>query len=297
MPVTVVDKEPLEQEATTNQDVTCEPALRNPIEWSDGLLAHLRELWRHRELLLLITQREIKVRYKQTLLGALWAVLQPLSLMVVFTIFFSYFSRMPSDGLPYPVFSYAALLPWTFFATALQFAIPSLITNSHIITKIYFPREIIPLATVLAAFVDFAVAALIFIGLLCYYQIAPTSRLLYLAPLLLIQMMFTSGVCLLLSAFTVLYRDVRFTLPLLLQIWMFATPILYPVSVVPESIRVFYLTLNPMAVVIDGYRRTVVQGEPPELLYLINTALISLALLWLGYKYFKHLERGFADIV
>jgi lipopolysaccharide transport system permease protein len=170
------------------------PALPNTIEWSDSLLAHLRELARHGELLYLVTQREIKVRYKQTLLGALWAVLQPLSLMLVFTVFISYFARMPSDGIPYPIFSYAALLPWTFFATALSFAIPSLITNSYIITKIYFPREIVPLSAVLAALVDFAVASVIFVGLLAYYRVTPTWNALYVVPLLMIQLIFTTGV-------------------------------------------------------------------------------------------------------
>ena len=274
-----------------------EPLLANTIEWSDSLVAHARELLRHRELLYLVMQREIKVRYKQTALGALWAVIQPFSLMVVFTVFFSYFAKMPSDGIPYPVFSYAALLPWTFFATALSFAIPSLISNSHIITKIYFPREIIPLASVMAAFVDFLVASLIFIGLLAYYRVAPTWNALYVVPLVAIQVVFTTGICLLLSAFTVLYRDVRYTLPLLIQIWMFATPILYPVSNVPERFRVLYMTLNPMAAIIDGYRRAVVQGKPPELLYFGVAAAVSFLLLWLGYKYFKHLEREFADIV
>jgi len=271
--------------------------LENTIEWSGSLLGHVRELVRHGELLYLVTQREIKVRYKQSVLGVLWAVLQPFSLMLVFTVFFSLFARMPSDGIPYPIFSYTALLPWTFFSTSLSFAIPSLIANSNLITKIYFPREIIPLAAVLAAFVDFVIAAVIFVGMLLYYQIAPTWNVLYVVPLLVIQMIFTTGVCLLLSAFTVLYRDVRFTLPLLIQIWMFATPILYPVSIVPAKVRVLYMAANPMAVIIDGYRRAIVQGQPPELRYLANAAVISLVLLWLAYKYFKHLEREFADIV
>jgi len=297
MSATLVNQEEIEPESKGPETQAPEPTLQNTIEWNDSLLAHARELWRHRELLTLITQREIKVRYKQSVLGAAWAIIQPLSLMLVFTLFFSYFARMPSDNIPYPIFSYTALLPWTFFATALTFAIPSLITNSHIITKIYFPREIVPLAAVFAAFIDFAVATIIFVGMLIFYRITPTWNILYVVPLLVIQMIFTTGVCLLLSAFTVLYRDVRFTLPLLIQIWMFATPILYPVSIVPARIRVLYMTLNPMAVIIDGYRRTVVQGKPPELLYLGIAAAISLVLLWLAYKYFKHLEREFADIV
>ncbi len=274
-----------------------EPALENIIEWSDSLAGHARELWRHRELLWLITQREIKVRYKQSVLGIVWAVLQPLSLMLVFTVFFSWFARIGSDGIPYPLFSYAALLPWTFFSTSLTFAIPSLIANSHIITKIYFPREIIPLASVLAAFADFVIASGIFVLLLAFYRVPPTWNLLYVLPIVAIQIAFTTGVCLLLSALTVLYRDVRHTLPLAIQIWMFVTPILYPASVVPQRWRGWYFSLNPMAAIIDGYRRTVVQGIAPQLKYLLLAAGVSALLLWAGYKYFKSLEKEFADIV
>jgi lipopolysaccharide transport system permease protein len=272
-------------------------SLEMTIEWSDSLLAHLRELLRHRELLWLITQREIKVRYKQSVLGVLWAILQPFSLMIVFTVFFSWFARMESDGIPYPLFSYAALLPWTFFSSSLSSAIPSLIANSHIITKIYFPREIVPLASVMAAFLDFIIASGIFLLMMIYYQVAPTWNVLYVLPLIIIQIAFTTGICLFLSAFTVLYRDVRHMLPLVIQIWMFVTPILYPVSIVPARWRVWYLALNPMAVIIDGYRRAVVQGSPPQLSYLALAAVVSGLLVWLGYKYFKHLERQFADIV
>jgi lipopolysaccharide transport system permease protein len=271
--------------------------LRNTVEWSDSLSGYLRELFHHRDLLYLVTQREIKVRYKQTVLGALWAVLQPFSLMVVFTVFFSWYAGLPSDGIPYPLFTYAALLPWTFFSTALSFAVPSLIANSHIITKVYFPREIVPLSSVFAALVDFAVASVVFVGLLAYYGISPTWNVLYVIPILTLQLTFTTALCLLLAAFTVLYRDVRFTLPLLLQIWMFATPILYPLSVVPESGRGFYLTANPMAVVIDAYRRVLLQAQPPDLPHLATAGMISLVLLLLGYRYFKRLEREFADIV
>src|SRR5262245_6621125 len=282
---------------TMPEPAEARPALENTVEWSDSLLAHALELIKHRELLWLVTQREIKVRYKQSSLGALWAILQPLSLMVVLTIFYSNFVRMPSDGLPYPLFSYAALLPWTFFSTSLTFAIPSLIHNSHIITKIYFPREIVPLASVLTAFLDFLIASVIFVGLLIYYQVSPTWNLFFVFPLLMIQVTFTVGICLLLSAFTVLYRDVRHTLPLVIQIWMFITPILYSASVMPERYRGWYFSLNPMAAIIDGYRRAIVQGVPPQIRYLGLAALVSVVLVWAGYKYFKHLEREFADIV
>jgi lipopolysaccharide transport system permease protein len=291
-------------ETSVNNEAECfplpgspEPALENIIEWSDSLAGHARELWRHRELLWLVTQREIKVRYKQSALGVVWAVLQPLSLMVVFTVFFSWFARIASDGIPYPLFSYAALLPWTFFSTSLSFAIPSLVVNSHIITKIYFPREIIPLASVLAAFLDFLIASAVFALLLAFYRVPPTWNLLFVLPIVIIQIAFTAGVCLLLSAFTVLYRDVRHTLPLVIQVWMFVTPILYPASVVPVRWRGLYFSLNPMASIIDGYRRAVVQGIAPQLKYLLLAAAASALLLWAGYRYFKRLEREFADIV
>lgn len=279
------------------ETASSEPSLENSIEWSDSLIGHARELWKHRELLWLLTQREIKVRYKQSVLGVAWAVLQPLSLMVVFTVFFSWFARIESDGIPYPLFSYAALLPWTFFSTSLSFAIPSLIANSHIITKIYFPREVIPLATVLAAFVDFLIAAAVFVLLVVVYRIPPSWNLFYVLPIVVIQILFTVGVCLLLSAFTVLYRDVRHTLPLVIQIWMFVTPILYPASVVPQRWRAWYFSLNPMAAIIDGYRRAILQQQPPQFNYLLLAAAVSCLLVLIGYKYFKHLEREFADIV
>jgi lipopolysaccharide transport system permease protein len=293
MPLTLTDREKDTLPATELP----EPVLENTIAWSDNLLAHARELFRHRELLWLVTHREIKVRYKQSMLGALWAILQPFSLMIVMTVFFSWFARMPSDGIPYPLFVYSALLPWVFFSTSLSFAIPSLIANAHIITKIYFPREIVPLASVFAAFLDFIVASGVFVFILAYYRVHPTWNICYLLPLLAVQIIFTTGVCLLLSAFTVLYRDVRHMMPLVIQIWMFVTPILYPASVVPGRWRTLYFIINPMAVIIDGYRRTVILGLPPQIKFMALAAVVSCLILWLGYKYFKHLEREFADIV
>lgn len=301
MSASLVAKEILTEEPSPAAPPPDGPQLANTIEWSDSLLAHLRELMRHVELLQLVTQREIKIRYKQTTLGTLWAVLQPFSLMVVFAIFFSQFAGMRGDtGMPYAVFSYTGLLTWTFFQTALSFAVPSLISNSQIITKIYFPREIIPLSSVFAALFDFLVASGIYVGLLAFYRVAPTWNVLYVVPLLAVQLAFTMGVCLLLSAFTVLYRDFRFAMPLIIQIWMFATPILYSASSIRKKGELFYglyMSLNPMAVIVEGYRHAVVQGQPPELKFLGIAAAISIFLLWAGYKYFKHLERQFADIV
>lgn len=297
MSATIASKEQAGEQGDWPEGRTVEPALRTTIEWTSSPLANVRELLRYRELLYVVAQREIKVRYKQAVLGALWAVIQPSALMVVFTVFFSLYIGIPSDGVPYPLFAYAALLPWTFFSTALSSAVPSLIANSHIITRIYFPREIVPLASVLAALADFAVASIVFVGMFLFFHVAPTWNMLFVVPLLAVQVVFTAGLCLLLSAFTVLYRDVRFTLPLLLQIWMFSTPVLYPVSVVPERVRGVYLALNPMAAIIDGYRRALVQAQSPDLLHLASASVISLVLLGLAYVYFKRLEREFADII
>jgi lipopolysaccharide transport system permease protein len=271
--------------------------LRGSIPWDASLFAHVQELVRHHELLLLVTQRELKVRYKQTTLGVLWAVLQPLSLMLVFTLFFSIYAGLPSDGIPYPLFSYAGLLPWTFFAASVSFAVPSLIHDAHIITKTYFPREIVPLASVLAAFVDFSVAAALFVVMMALYGVVPALSVLYLLPLLALQVVFTIGVCLLFSAITVVYRDARFAVPLLVQLTMFATPVLYPVSVVPESVRLVYLIVNPLASIVDGYRRVLLLHQSPELGPLASAAAWSLALLWLAYWCFKRLERQFADLI
>jgi lipopolysaccharide transport system permease protein len=307
MSATAVDKK-VQSEAPltspTPHDVeSSDQELKGNVEWSNSTFSHLKELINHRELLQLVTERELKIRYKQTALGAVWAVLQPLSLMLVFGLFFSYFAGMKGDtGMPYALFSYTGLLAWTFFSTSMSFAIPSLITNSYIITKIYFPREIIPLSCVLAAFFDFLVASVIFIGLLIFYhdQVTINGNVLFVIPVMLIQLIFTIGMGFLLSAFTVLYRDVRYAMPLVIQIWMFATPILYPASRVrdkSEALYTAYMTLNPMAVIIDSYRKCVVQGLTPDLKLLGIATAISLFLLWGSYKYFKHLEREFADLV
>lgn len=303
MTATLVDKktdttEKEQPQVIAQGDVmVTEPVLQNTIEWNDSLLAHVRELVGHWELLLLITRREIKVRYQQTALGVAWAILQPLSLMLVFSVFFSWFAKLPTEGLPVPLFYYSGLLPWTFFATALSFAIPSLIANAHIITKIYFPREIIPLANVLAAFVDLLVASIIFAGMLIWYRIPPTWNMLWAVPLLLIHLMLTVGISLGASAFTVLYRDIRFTVPLVIQIWLFASPVMYSAVNIPPRHRNWYMTANPVAAIIDGYRRCLLHGQPPELRYIASAAVVGLVLLWLGYKYFKHLEKEFADLV
>jgi lipopolysaccharide transport system permease protein len=250
----------------------------------------------HRELLWTLALREVQIRYRQAVLGAAWAVLQPVVLMAAFTLFFGWFLRVPSDDAPYPIFAYGGLLPWLFFAASLSAGTPSLTNNAALVGKVAFPREILPLAAMVAAAVDFAVAAAAFAVLLAIYGVNPTIQLLYVPVLLLIQVIFTAGIVLFLAALNVAYRDVRHVLPLLLQLWMFATPVIYPLSVIPERLRVWFL-LNPMVGLVDNFRRVVVRGVPPEFLSLGLAALVSLPLLFGGYWYFKRAEGEFADII
>lgn len=261
-----------------------------------GVLRSLRELAAYRELLWNVTLREIKVRYKQTLLGTAWAILQPLSFMVLFTVFFSYLIRVPSEGVPYPLFTLTALLPWMFFATSLSFAIPSLVGNADLIRKVYFPREIFPLASVLAALLDFAIACLPFAGMVLYYRVPLTSQALYVIPLLGVQIVFTVGLALFFSALAAHYRDVKHALPLAIQLWMFATPIIYPISLIPERFKTIFL-LNPMAGVIDGYRRVLLHGSAPDLRAAGLAAFVAVLAFWGGVRYFKQVEARLADVI
>ncbi len=259
-------------------------------------MTHLQTLYRYRDLLWLWTVREIRVRYKQSLLGVGWAILQPLALTLVFTLVFSRIMQVDTGGLPYPIFAYSALVPWTFFATSLSFGIPSLVNNLSLVSKIYFPREILPIANVGAALLDFALAALVFAGMLLVYQIPITIYVIWVVPLLCIQISLTVGVILLGSAAIVFFRDVRFVIPLLVQIWMYASPVIYPTDLIPPAYRPLYF-LNPMAGIIDGYRRVLVMGEPPNMYALLIATVTSAALLILGYFIFKRSEPLFADLI
>ena len=253
------------------------------------------QLVKHRELLGIWIAREIKIRYKQSFLGAAWAILQPLALMLVFTLVFSRFVQVPTNGIPYPVFSYTAVLPWTFFATAITFGVPSLISNMNLVTKTYFPREILPLGAIGASFVDFMVASSIFVVMLYIYGVQLTSFVLWVPALLLIQILLTIGIILLASAVIVFYRDVRFIVPVALQLWLYASPVIYPASVVPEYLQTLY-SLNPMVGIIEGYRATLLYGQPPPS-SIIYSAAISVFLVVLGYFVFKRLEPSFADVI
>jgi len=261
------------------------------------MLQHLKKLYEYRELLFNWALRELKVRYKQTLLGAAWAIIQPFIMMVVFTIVFSKFGKIPSEkGVPYPIFSYCALLPWTFFSNSLSFATQSIISNSNLVRKIYFPREIFPLAAITACLVDFGVASTIFVGMMVYYHISVSSTIVFLPMILLLQIIFTATVALVTSAVTVFYRDIRFVVPLGVRIWMYLTPVIYPLSMVPEKYRTLVM-LNPMAGIIDGYRKIILMGQLPDFSSLAYTAAISLVLFLVSYAWFKRAEMVFADVI
>lgn len=256
---------------------------------------NLRELWAYRELLYFLVWRDIKVRYKQTVLGAAWAVLQPFFTMVVFSIFFGRLAQVPSDGIPYPIFAYCALVPWSYFAGALDRAGNSLVGSSHLITKVYFPRLAIPISAVLAGLVDFGIAFVVLLGMMLYYGIAPTVAVLTLPLFLLLAVLTALGVGLWLSALNVQYRDVRFTIPFLTQVWLFATPIAYPSSLVPEQWQALY-GLNPMAGVVEGFRWALLGKAPPGPLLAVSTVVVVLLLIG-GLYYFRRMEKTFADVI
>jgi len=255
----------------------------------------LRELWAYRELLVVLTMRDVKVRYKQTVLGAAWAILQPFMTMVVFTIFFGHLANMPSDGSPYPIFVYSALVPWTFFANAISSSSSSLVGSAHLVSKVYFPRLIIPLSAIGVGFVDFGVAASILLTMMLFYGVGWSLNLL-MAPVLLLAIMFTAlGVGTCLSALTVSYRDFRYVVPFMVQLWMFVTPVVYPASLVPSQWRwLFYL--NPMSGLIEGFR-SVFLAKPFDFLGLAVSACVAIGLLLVGVAYFERVERRFADII
>lgn len=264
---------------------------------SKGWVAlNLRDLWEYRELLYFLTWRDVKVRYKQTALGAAWAVIQPVFTMLVFSVFFGRLAKVPSDGIPYPVFAYCALLPWNFFAGALDRAGNSLVGSSNLITKIYFPRLVIPMSAVLAGLLDFAIAFVVLVGLMLYYGIAPTRAILLLPLFLLLAVVTALAAGLWLSALNVQYRDVRYAIPFLVQFWMYASPVAYSSTLVPEQWRALY-GLNPMAGVIDGFRWALLgRSDPPGALLAVSVVIIALLLIG-GLLYFRRMEQTFADVV
>lgn len=258
--------------------------------------ADLASLVRHRELLFSWTLREIKVRYKQSYLGIAWAVLQPLSATIILTLVFSRFLRVPTDGIPHVLFYYSAMLPWALLASALSFGVTSLVNNMHLVKTISFPREILPLATILVSLVDFLVASVIFVCLAAAYDTPLGAAWLWVPLVLLVQLTLMAGAVLYASAVTVFYRDLRFVVPLGLQLWMYVSPVIYPVSLVPDALRPWYM-LNPMAGVIDSYRRVTLLGQAPDAFALSAAALVSSLLLFGAYRSFKRVEPEFADLI
>jgi lipopolysaccharide transport system permease protein len=256
----------------------------------------LRELWDYRELLYFLVWRDIKVRYKQTALGASWAIIQPFLTMLIFTLFFGRLAKVPSDGVPYSIFSFSALVPWMFFANGLNQSATSLVSSANLLTKVYFPRLMIPIGTVLAGVVDFAISFSVLLAMMLYYHLFPTTKV-FLVPLFVLLALVTSlGVGLWLSALTVEYRDVRYVVPFLIQFWLFATPIAYPSSLLSEPWRTFY-GLNPMVGVVEGFRWALLGTNTAPGPIVLVSALAATALLGTGAFYFRRMEKTFADLI
>lgn len=264
---------------------------------SKGWIAlKLRDVWEYRELLYFLTWRDIKVRYQQTVLGATWAILQPLFTMVVFSLVFGRLVGVPSDGVPYPIFSYAALVPWTFFANGLQEAALSIVGSSNLIKKVYFPRLVVPISGVLSGVLDFVLAFVVLLGMMVYFGIFPTWNVVLLPLFLLLALVTCLGVGLWFAAMNVQFRDVRYIVPFVVQAWFFATPITYPSSLLPEPWRTLY-GLNPMAGVVEGFRWALLDTQPAPGPMVLVSAVVGLVLLVSGAFYFRRTEKTFADVV
>lgn len=268
------------------------------IEPSKGWVSlKLRELWEYRELLYFLTWRDIKVRYKQTVLGAAWAIIQPFFTMVVFSLFFGNLAKIPSDGIPYPIFSYAALVPWTFFAYGLQQSSNSLVASSNLLKKIYFPRLVIPIASVLSGVVDFVLAFLVLLLMMLAYGIIPTVNVLFLPLFLLLAFTTSLGVGMWLSAMNVQFRDVKYTIGFITQFWMFATPIAYPSSLIENDLLRMVYGINPMTGVIEGFRWALLNTDTAPGPIIFVSTLAAVLLLISGAYYFRRMEKTFADVV
>lgn len=267
--------------------------IRPPQGW---IPFNVNELWKYRELLYFFCWRDIKVRYKQTLLGATWAIAQPFLTMVVFSLFFGKLAKMPSDGIPYPIFAYAALVPWTFFANGLSQASESLVANANLIKKVYFPRLIVPISAVMSGIVDFVLAFIVLVAMIFYYGSVPTINVLWLPAFVLLAMVTAMGVALWLSAFNVQFRDVRYVIPFLIQFWLFATPIAYPSSLLSEPWRTVY-GINPMVGVVEGFRWALLGTETSPGPILAVSVLTTVIIFLTGAVYFCRKEKMFADIV
>lgn len=253
------------------------------------------ELWAYRELLYFLTLRDIKIRYKQTALGFAWAIIQPFLMMVVFSVFFGNLLNVNSDGTPYPLFSYAALLPWTLFSQGITRASESLVGNVNMVQKVYFPRLVMPLSSILAPIVDFAIAFLILIGMMFYFGYPPTLKIFWLLPFILLTLVTACGIGLWMSAINVKYRDVRYAVPFIIQLWLYASPVVYSSSIVPARFQIIY-GLNPMAGVIEGFRWALLGSDPPGLL-MLGSGIAVLVIFISGLYFFKRNEKTFADVI
>jgi len=259
-------------------------------------LVDFKELKEYRDLFYFLVARDIKVRYKQTVLGGLWAIIQPFFTMIVFTLFFGKLAKLPSDGVPYPIFNFTAMVAWSYFANAIIGSGNSLVANTQLLSKVYFPRIIVPLTPILAGLLDFSIAFMMLIGMMFYFNIYPTPMI-CLMPFLVALMMFTaSGVGTFLAALYAKYRDIRYAIPLLVQLWMFASPIVYSTTMIPDKYRIIY-GLNPLAGVIEGFRSILLGTVPFPTQMVTFSACMSLILFFIGILYFKQIERYFADII
>ena len=285
---------PARPPVAADRDGAPEPIVIRPSSGWQAL--RLGELWSYRELLYFLVWRDVKVRYKQTALGAAWAIIQPLFTMLIFSLFFGRLAKVPSDGVPYPVFSFAALVPWTFFATALTNASNSLIGSANLITKVYFPRLTMPVASVLSGLVDFALAFVVLLGMMVWYGVLPTAQILWLPVLVVLSVITALAAGIWLGAVNVKYRDVRYAVPFLVQLWMFATPVAYPSSLLPEQWRAVY-ALNPMVGVIEGFRWALLGTDTRPGPMLAVSSAAAVLLLVASVLYFRRVERHFADLV
>ncbi len=267
--------------------------IRPPSGWS---AINLRELYRYRELLYFLIWRDIKVRYKQTLLGAAWAILQPFFMMIVFTLFFGWMAKMPSEGVPYPIFSYSGLLLWTYFSGAVSMSGNSLVVQTNLVTKIYFPRLLMPIASTIAGLLDYLIAMSILVLMMIWYDFTPSPAMLLLPFLMLCAFIAATGVGMWLSAMNVKYRDIRYVIPFLIQLWLFATPVIYPTTMLPEKYR-WLLSLNPMGGVIDAHRTCILGHKPIDWVSLSISVGMILLIFVTGIFYFKRMEQSFADII
>lgn len=256
----------------------------------------IKEFWRYRELFYFLVWRDVKVRYKQTVLGAAWAIIQPFFTMVVFTLFFGKLAKMPSDGIPYPIFSYSALLPWTYFSMALTNSGNSLVGSANLITKVYFPRAIVPASSALSGLVDFAIASVVLLGMMVYYRIQPSLGLLLWPVLIIPLVLLALGVGMILAALNVNYRDIRYVIPFGVQLWLFVTPIIYPTSIIPERFRAL-IAFNPLVGIIEAFRASILPTREMNWQILGISVAATLFIFVLGALYFRKVERTFADIV